>query len=235
MTVTSPTTPLSRAESNALVLLTLSQVVLFLIPLIVLGKAIGWPASLRLPASDALPLIAAKAIFVQIGYWGYMLTAVAMVPFVVALRRYACAHGAAGLLNDTMAAFGVAAAVLKTLGIVRWLIAMPSLASLYVDTPDPTFRAVIEVSYVTINNYSGGVGELLGVQLLSGLWLVLLGLLFSRIGLRRNGIASVLLGIGFTVTALRTLVPQLDLLNAIVPPLALVWLTVLAVVFLRRA
>ena len=49
------TTPMTRAETIALVLLTLSQLVLFLIPVIVLGQAIGWPASLRLPANQALP------------------------------------------------------------------------------------------------------------------------------------------------------------------------------------
>ncbi len=81
--------PISRAETHALVLLLLAQVVLFLIPLIVLGQAIGWPASLRLPAAEALPLIARNANAVQIGYWGYLLTATAMIPLVLALHRHA--------------------------------------------------------------------------------------------------------------------------------------------------
>ncbi|MFN7305865.1 MAG: hypothetical protein ACK5TQ_04710, partial [Acetobacteraceae bacterium] len=103
MSDTSPAGPMTRAEAIALVLLTLSQLVLFLIPVIVLGQAIGWPASLRLPANQALPLVAANPLAIQIGYWGYLLTAIAMVPFGIALRRFAMANGAGGMLADTMA------------------------------------------------------------------------------------------------------------------------------------
>lgn len=235
MTSAMPAAPMTRAETKALVLLTLSQVVLFLVPLIVLGQAIGWPASLRLPAAEALPLVAAKTMAVQIGYWGYLLTALAMVPFVVALRRFAIARGAGGMLTDMMAAFGIAAAVLKTLGIVRWLIAMPTLASLHAGTADPALRSLIEMNYITLNAYAGSVGELLGVQLFSGFWLILLGLVLHRAGLRLNAIASTVLGIGFALTALRTIFPGLNLLGGVLPPLGLAWLLALAVTFWRRA
>ncbi len=235
MTSTAQSSPMTRTETQSLVLLTLGQVVLFLIPLVVLGQAIGWPASLRLPASEALPLIAAKAVFVQIGYWGYLLTAVAMVPFVIALRHLAATHGASGLLVDTMAAFGISAAVLKTLGIVRWLIGMPALADLYASTSDLTTRAMVEVSYVTLNSYAGSVGELLGVQLLSGLWLLLLGLVFRQIGFRLNGLAAIGLGLGFAMASLRTIEPALGLVGASLPPIALVWLLALALTVWRKA
>ncbi|PPD16059.1 MAG: hypothetical protein CTY25_03550 [Methylobacterium sp.] len=234
MTTASLAAPMSRAATTSLSLLTLSQVVLFLVPLIVLGQAIGWPASLRLPAAEALPLIARNALAVQIGYWGYMLTAIAMVPFVIALRRFARARGAQGLLVDTMAALGIAAAVLKTLGIVRWLLAMPTLATLHANSTDPVMRSMIELTYTATNAYAGSVGELLGVQLFSGLWLMLLGLVFARIGWRLNGLASLLIGVGFFLNALRTIVPELNLLGAVLPPLALLWLVILAITFWRR-
>lgn len=234
MSIASPAAPMTRAETNALVLLTLSQVVLFLIPVIVLGRAIGWPASLRLPASEALPLVAANGVAVQIGYWGYLLTALAMVPLALALRRFAIAHGAGGLLADSMAALGIAAGILKTLGIVRWLIAMPTLANLYGGTADPAVRAAIEINYAVLNAYAGGVGELLGVQLVSGFWLILLGLLLFQVGLRINAIASGALGAGFAVTALRTVLPDLGVLGAILPPVGVLWMVALAVTFWRR-
>jgi len=91
LSIASLAAPISRAEKSALILLTLSQIVLFLVPITLLGQAIGWPASLRLPAAEALPLIARNAMALQVGYWGYLLTAVAMVPFVIALRRHALA------------------------------------------------------------------------------------------------------------------------------------------------
>ena len=228
------TAPMTRAETIALVLLTLSQLALFLIPVIVLGQAIGWPASLRLPANQALPLVAANPIAIQIGYWGYLLTAIAMVPFGIALRRFAMAHGAGGMLADTMAAFAIAAGILKTLGIVRWLTSMPMLADLYVATSDSATRSIIEINYMTLNAYAGGVGELLGVQLVSGLWLILLGLVFRKLGMRINAMISVALGIAFALTALRTMVPALNALNATVPPFALAWLVALAVTFWRK-
>ena len=228
------TTPMTRAETIALVLLTLSQLVLFLIPVIVLGQAIGWPASLRLPANQALPLVAANPLAIQIGYWGYLLTAVAMVPFGIALRRFAMAQGAGGMLADTMAALAIAAGILKTLGIARWLTTMPMLADLYVATPDPAARAIIEVNYMTLNAYAGGVGELLGVQLVSGLWLISLGLVFQKLGMRINAIISAVLGMAFALTAFRTVTPELSVLSAAVPPFALMWLVALAVTFWRR-
>ena len=234
MPTASSAAPMMRAETSALVLLTLAQVVLFLVPIIVLGQAIGWPASLRLPANEALPLIASKATAVQVGYWGYLLTAVAMIPFVIALRRYALAHGAGGMLTDTMATLGVTGAVLKTLGIVRWLIAMPTLASLHAGTTDPALRLIFEVNYTALNGYAGSVGELLGVQLFSGFWLVLLGVSLSRMGWRLNGLASLALGIGFVLNSLRTLAPELGLLSAILPPLGLAWLLMLAGTIWRK-
>ncbi|MFO0404494.1 MAG: hypothetical protein ACK52P_22745 [Alphaproteobacteria bacterium] len=234
MSVKPTTTSMTRAETIALVLLTLSQLVLFLIPVIVLGQAIGWPASLRLPANQALPLVAANPLAIQIGYWGYLLTAVAMVPFGIALRRFAMAHGAGGMLTDTMAAFAIAAGILKTLGIVRWLTTMPMLADLYVATSDPAARAIIEVNYMTLYAFGGGLGELLGVQLVSGLWLISLGLVFQKLDMRINAIISAVLGIAFALTAFRTMAPALNALSAAVPPFALVWLIALAVTFWRR-
>jgi hypothetical protein len=224
----------TRAHRAALVALILAQVVVFMIPINVLGRAIGWPASLRLPPAEALPLIAANAAAVQIGYWGYLVTAAAMVPLVLALRRFAVARGVDGLLVDAMAAFGVAAAVLKTLGIVRWLAAMPALASAHAGSADPAMRAAIEVSYLALNGYAGSVGELLGVQLISGLWLLALGVVLIRTGLRLSGGLALAVGLGFGLTALRTLAPPFALLQAVMPPLGLAWFLLLAVAVCRR-
>jgi hypothetical protein len=233
MPTATPAAPISRAQTHLLTLLILAQVVLFMVPLVVLGRAIGWPASLRFPAGEILPLIEREAFAVQIGYWGYLATVVAMVPLVLALRRHAHAAGVRNLAVDCMTAFGMAAAVLKSLGIVRWLVAMPKLASVYGGTSDPVLRKAIEVSYETLNGYAGSVGELLGVQLFSGLWMIALGLTLGRIGLRLNGCASIAIGAGFVACALRTLVPALGALQTPLPPVALAWMLALAVTVWR--
>jgi Domain of unknown function (DUF4386) len=216
------------ANSRALIGLALLQAGLFLVPLIVLGNAIGWPASLRLPAAQALPLFAREALAVQIGYWAYMLTALAMIPLAVALRAHAHSKGVHGLMVDTAALFGAAAGFFKMLGIVRWLVAMPALATAYVSTTDPATTAAIDVSYAMLNDYAGAIGELLGVQLVSGIWLMLTGNILAHSGLRWTGIAAAIIGALFVVACARTLVPQAVMLQAIAPPLVLFWFLMLA-------
>lgn len=224
---------MTRAEKSTLIALILAQFVLFLIPLIVLGRAIGWPASLRLPAAEALPLIAGQATAVQIGYWGYMITSIALIPLTLALRRLAHRSGVESLVVDCMAAFGVAAAILKCLGIVRWLVAMPALAALYRTSDDPSVLGAIEVSYLALNGYAGAVGELLGVQLFSGLWFVLAAALIYQLGLKRTGTIAALIGTGLIATSFRTLVPGLEILQSVLPPIALLWLLLFAFVISR--
>lgn len=221
-------------SNGPLIGLSVLQAGLFLVPLIVLGMAIGWPASLRLPAAQALPLIAREAAAVQIGYWAYLITALAMVPLAVAMRTYAHGHGVRGLMVDTAALLGAAAGVFKMLGIVRWLTAMPALADLYGTTKDPMTKAAIEVSYTMLNGYAGGIGELLGVQLVSGVWLILTGIILGKCGLRWTAIAGTIIGVLFVATCARTFLPQAAMLQAIAPPLALFWFPMLAVAVWRR-
>ena len=58
----------SQKIARAAAVLAALQTALFLVPMAMLGQAIGWPASLRLPATEALPLIAGQANAVLIGY-----------------------------------------------------------------------------------------------------------------------------------------------------------------------
>jgi hypothetical protein len=220
--------------NGPLIGLALLQSGLFLVPLIVLGQAIGWPASSRLSANEALPLISRAAGALHMGYWGYLLTALAAIPLAVALRNYAHSKGVRGLVVDTALALGAAAAVFKMLGIVRWLTAMPSLAEQYVLAKDPATKATIEIMYTTLNGYAGGVGELLGVQLVSGAWLMLTGFVLVKCGLRWTGVAGALIGALFVVTCARTFLPQASVLQAIVPPLAMSLFPALAFAVWRR-
>jgi hypothetical protein len=152
----------------------------------------------------------------------------------MAMRGYAHANGVKGVLVDTAAALGAAAGVLKMLGIVRWLVAMPALANLYGTTADPATRAAVEVGYVVLNGYAGAVGELLGVQLVSGVWLILTGAVLWRAGLRFGAGAALVIGALFVGTCARTLVPEAAVLQAVAVPLALCWFPVLAVSIWRR-
>ncbi len=233
MLATQIAAPNARAQNLTLAGLALAQTVVFLVPMVVLGQAIGWPGSLRLPAAEVFDLIRAAPLAVTVGYGAYLLVSLALIPLAVALRAYAARHGAGGMLADTAMALGVVAGVFKMLGIVRWLVAMPALAALHAGG-DPATRAMAEVAYAALNGYAGAVGELLGVQLVSGLWLVLIGILLARIGHRRVGLVGLVIGALFVIVAGRVIAPELAALQTVAVSVALLWFVALAVVVARR-
>ncbi len=215
---------LARATAG----LAIAQTALFAIPMIVLGRAIGWPASLRLPAEEALPLIAAQADAVLLGYGAYLLVSLALIPLAFALRAWLRTQGLDGWLLDAVAFTGAAAGLFKTLGIVRWLSVMPMLAGEFERAADPVRREAVALAYRTTNAYAGAVGELLGVQILSGLWLVAVAILLQRTGRRWLGGFGLLCGALFLATALRLIWPAAGMLQSAAVPLALVWFLSLA-------
>lgn len=227
-TLTSP-----QPRDVAFAVLALAQTVLFLVPIMVLGQAIGWPASLRLPAGEMMPLIAANPFAVQFGYAAYLLTSLALIPFALALRRHAIRRGIDGLLVDAAVALGVVAGAMKMLGIVRWHSAMPALAAMNANAADPASRQAIEAIYFGINSYAGAVGELLGVQLVGGAFIVAAGLVLARGGMRRIGYAGVLVGVLFVACAGRIFWPGLAAIQSIAAPLGLVWFVALSAVVWR--
>lgn len=210
----------------------LAQVTIFLVPMVVLGMAIGWPASLRYPPAEVLPLIRRQASAVTIGYGAYLLASVAMVPLVFALRGWLAELGRTGWIIDTLTFLGAAAGILKTLGIVRWLSVMPALAEAHA-AADPMQRLVIETTYMAINAYAGAVGELLGVQLLSGLWFAGAGHALWSARHRLLGGLAVVVGVAFLLVSLRVALPAFAGIQAVAVPGALLWLILLGVSALR--
>lgn len=61
--------------------------VLSLLPMVVLGPAIGWPASLGKPAAEQLAAIARAPRAVAIGYGIYLLYSVLVLPVMVLAAR----------------------------------------------------------------------------------------------------------------------------------------------------
>jgi hypothetical protein len=73
----------------------------------------------------------------------------------------------------TVAAFGALSALARAIGILRWLTLMPALATAHAGA-DPAARAQIEQLFTALNDYGGGIGEILGVSLFTALSLGLL-------------------------------------------------------------
>lgn len=162
----------TRPADRAAGALLLIEALLLFVPVIVLGSAIGWPASLSEPPSVVLPLIQEQAGAVRIGYLVYLAYSILIWPMAL-LTIHAVARGEApSPLLRVAAGFAVASAVARALGIIRWLVAMPALAAAYTDpAAGEGTRAAVEVTYGALNNYGGSVGEVLGVTLFAALWL----------------------------------------------------------------
>lgn len=222
-----PASPLPQDRVAAL--WSLVQFALFVGTMIVLGRAIGWPGILREPPGTILATIAAHPGGTLSGYWLYLADAIALIPLVLAVHRSLRAAGAGGIANDTFAVLGLSAALLKSLGIVRWLTAAPDLARAYVDpaAPDAT-RAMLEITFRGLNGYAGSVGELLGVQLAFGLWIAGTASTLIRLGHRPLGGLGLVAGGLLVATAARTFVPAAAGLQSIAVPLALAWFPWLA-------
>lgn len=185
-----------RAVARWAALLLLAQFAAMWGAFLILQPAIDWPASLDEPASVLLPLILDQAGPVFAGYASYVLHALLLIPLAV-LLRHSLRMGPA--LGGVAVALGVLAGLAKALGIARWLVLMPGLAAAFVDpaTPEPA-RAAVAVVFDAFNAYAGGVGEILGVGLLAGLWTGLLSVGLLRLG----GGARVLGLLGFGAAAL---------------------------------
>jgi hypothetical protein len=61
----------------------------------------------------------------------------------------------------------------RVIGILRWLVPFPILAVSYMTTSNTNLRLILETVYTVINNYGGGIGELLGVTIFASIWTAL--------------------------------------------------------------
>ena len=144
----------------------------------ILGGAFDWPASLDLPAAEALPAFAEHETAIRIGFYLNLLSSLALVPVAYGLAARAGWTGAPG---RTLTAFGVGGAFMQVLGWVRWPLVVPGLADRYLAAePGSPERAAVGAGYDLINAYAGGaVGEHLG-WVLQGIWAVGTGILLVR-------------------------------------------------------
>jgi hypothetical protein len=153
---------------------------------LILSGAINWPISLDDPASIALPRLLANADSVMAGYSCYLMVSLLMIPATAAFNTR---FGLSGSRANLLMALATFSAMAKTIGIGRWLFVMPSLAQAYV-SPDAD-KATVAYIFDALNAYAGGIGEVMGVGLASGVWT----LLIANTVFRAGGMAAKLLGV----------------------------------------
>jgi Domain of unknown function (DUF4386) len=157
--------------------LLIAESLLIFVPLTVLGSAINWPKSLSDPADKILPLLVEHASAVRFGYLVYLVYSILFWVIASLTIRVLSDEESDSIWLRVANGFGIASAVARCLGIIRWLVAMPALATLYTDPSISTgTRESIAVVYRALNDYAGSVGEVLGVSLFAGLWLAIVSM-----------------------------------------------------------
>ena len=146
------------------------------LPMGILGTAIDWPASLDFPPAKVLPLIQAHETAVRLGYGlylGWSLTFAASAALIVGLAR---GDRPMTALSTLAVGLGVASALARAIGIVRWLTGSSALADAYAAAPaGSTERIAIETTQLALNAYGGSIGEDLGVSAFAAIWLAFTG------------------------------------------------------------
>jgi Domain of unknown function (DUF4386) len=202
-------TNLTRTTRIGLALFLLIEALLAFAPVAILGPAIGWPASLRNPAAQQLTAIAAAPSALVLGYGVYLLYSLAIAPVAIVVA-WRVTH-LRGPMAAMIVSFGALSAIARAIGILRWLTVMPALAVSYAAADAPT-RATFEAVFNALNSYGGGIGELLGVALFGGLWLLIamIAAIQSKclpLWLSAFGIVAALLQIALVAPALGVATP----------------------------
>ena len=136
-----------------------------------LGRAFDYPDILRREPDEILRRFAAGGSGLLLRWELLLLSALAMLPLAAVLAVALAAPPAWSVLA---AVLGASAALVQSLGLVRWPYGVAELAHRYVAAPDgpegDATRQTVVVTFATLHRLLGvGVGEHLG-YLLTGLW-----------------------------------------------------------------
>jgi len=209
--------------------------ILFNLFFFLLDRQFEYPEILRKPVDHVLRRFLEGGSSLKLTWLGFALTAVLFAPAVVLLHEV-LAPGATALLAIATT-FGVLAAIVQFLGLVRWPFLVPYLARTHEDpTSSAATKDAAAIVFESFNRYAGvAVGEHLG-YLFTGIWTSLIGVVIvDTPGLAAwIGIVGIVLGLLLVFGALEFVGPNEErgfALAATVVPIAYiawsVWLVVL--------
>ena len=144
-----------------------------------LGRRFDYPAILRQPTGEILRRFQAGGVTLKVIWHAFFLTAVAFVPLVILVGQV--------LAEDELAivplatTFGVLAAVVQFLGLIRWPYLVPYLARTFLDpaSSEATRDAAAVVFQAFHRTLGVAIGEHLG-YLFTGLWTLLIGVAMTQ-------------------------------------------------------
>ena len=213
------------------------EFLLIFAPLIILGAAINWPASLDEPASVNLPLILDQYAAMMTGYSIYLVYSLLFWPMAYLTGRAIVISDTGSTLFRVATGFAALSALARALGIVRWLFAMPVLAHFYTNSAaTENVKENISMLYEMLNAYAGGIGELLGVSLFASIWLVLISILLLRSSHWPNwlGYFGLIVAASLLLNLLEMIGIDMGAMITISETLQHFWMLATAIVFLRK-
>jgi hypothetical protein len=213
-------------------------VLLMVVPLIFTAGFTGlqvtfeYPDILRQPAGDVLTRFAAAGADLHLYWYAMMSASLLMIGAVIALGLYFWKNDS--LLAALSIGAGVLAGLVQALGLLRWVMLVPSLAAMYV-APGATEieRSMAVALFDAANHYLGmGVGEHLG-YLFTAIWTALASALIFNFN-RIMAAAGVVIALGVISGMLEPFgVPLTGEINSISYTLWALWTLILGFVVLR--
>ncbi|MGB3685778.1 MAG: DUF4386 family protein [Ornithinimicrobium sp.] len=159
------------APPRALALMVIIFSLMIFVPLVVLGGAIDWPASLDNSPDVLLPLLLENEAAVRWGYLSYLAYSVLFLAVAVVVTRWLHPGGAGShILVPVAIGLATASAACRAIGIVRWPSTMFPLAERWEEANEAE-RVVLAAQFESVNDFGGAIGELLGVSVFAALWL----------------------------------------------------------------
>lgn len=165
----------------------------FNIPYALLAASFDYPDVLRRDAGEVLTRFAAGGDGLVLTWYGFALTALALMPMAAALALTGERLRTSPALAIGAALAGALAAVTQAIGLLRWVFVVPGLAGIHAD-PLASAEAVAasERAFALLNAYGGvAVGEHLG-QLLTALFVALIAAMQWRERARRTATTGAL-------------------------------------------
>ena len=140
-----------------------------------LARSFDYPDILRRPTAHVLDAFTTGGSALLLTWWAFAMSAVLLAPTAVLVS--ASFADANPTLLAVASAFGLLAALVQFLGLIRWPFAVPHLAR---EMADPSSSAgkkeAVDVTFQTLNRYLGvAVGEHLG-YMFTGVWTGLVGI-----------------------------------------------------------
>lgn len=202
------------------------------IPFSILAVIFEYPQILRQPTGEILTLFSEGGPALIAVWYAFALAAIFMI-VVVLLVHDVLKDRNRGLLR-VATVFGILAGLLQTLGLIRWVFVVPSLAQAFADpAATEASRAAVVVVFNALHQYAGvALGEHLG-QLFTAVWAALISFSLPRTNrvLSTCGkAAAIVMALGL-IEGFATVTPFDAGLLAMLTPLAFIGLSIWMIAF----